>query len=129
MKSAKFLLLALSLCTLASCFDIDEEIDINKNGSGQWQMRVDMSQLVDILQTYMSKEDLAKQFPDKKMDTVIFMKNVIDTSKSIPAEKKALLHDGKVHLQVNMDEKLLKTDMQFPFKSLSDMKQLRSSIG
>jgi len=129
MKLAKFLLPAFLLFSLASCFDIDEEIDINKNGSGQWQMHIDMSQLVDLMQTYMNKDDLEKQFPQKKMDTVILMKDVIDTAKNVSADKKALLHDGKVHLLVNMDEKVLKTDMQFPFSNLNDMKQLRSSLG
>ena len=50
MKWIKFLVPGVLLFLLAGCFDIDEEIDVNKNGSGQWQMKVDMSQLVDIMQ-------------------------------------------------------------------------------
>jgi hypothetical protein len=129
MKWIKFLVPTVLLFLLAGCFDIDEEIDVNKNGSGQWQMKVDMSQLVDIMQAYMSKEDLEKQFPQKKMDTIIFMKDLVDTSKSIAPDKKALMRDGKVHLLVNMDEKVLKTDMQFPFKNLNDLQQLRLAVG
>jgi hypothetical protein len=129
MKFIRFLLAATLLFLIMGCFDIDEEIDINKNGSGQWLMHVDMSQLVDIMQAYMSKDELEKQFPQKRMDTTISMRSLVDTAKNITPEKKALLQDGKVHLTVNMDEKILKTDMLFPFKNLSDMKQLRTSIG
>ena len=39
------------------------------------------------------------------------------------------MRDGKVHLLVNMDEKVLKTDMQFPFKNLNDLQQLRLAVG
>ena len=129
MKWMKFLLAGFFIFSLASCFDIDEEIDINKNGSGTWQMHVDMSQLVDLMQSYVSKEDMEKQFPQKKMDTTIFMKDLTDTSKSIPAEKRALMRDGKIHLVVNIDEKVLKTEMEFPFKQLGDIEELHSLIG
>jgi hypothetical protein len=129
MKWIKFLLPAVFLFLLAGCFDIDEEIDVNKNGSGEWEMKIDMSQLVDIMQAYMSKEDLEKQFPQKKMDTVMLMKDLVDTAKNITPDKKALMRDGKVHIQVDMDQKILKTDMKFPFKNLSDLQQLRLAVG
>jgi hypothetical protein len=129
MKLAKIFLPVVLMFCLAGCFDIDEEIDVNKNGSGQWQMHVDMSQLLDIMQTYMSKDDLEKQFPENKMDTMLLMKNLIDTATNITADKKALIRDGRVHLQLNMDEKLFKTDMHFPFKNLDDLQKLRAALG
>jgi hypothetical protein len=129
MKFAKFLLPLVLLFSLASCFDIDEEIDINKNGSGEWKMNIDMSQLVDIMQTYMGKDELEKQFPQKKMDTTLYLKDLIDTVKSITPDKKALLHDGKVHLNLDMNEKVFKTNSVFPFKNVSDIEKLRSAAG
>jgi hypothetical protein len=129
MKFAKFLLPAVLLFSLASCFDIDEEIDINKNGSGLWKMHVDMSQLVDIMQTYVGKDELEKQFPQKKMDTTLYMKDLIDTVKSLTPDKKALLHDGQVHLKLDMDEKVFKTNSTFPFKSVDDLDKIRASVG
>jgi hypothetical protein len=129
MKFAKFLLPLVLLFSLASCFDIDEEIDINKNGSGEWKMNIDMSQLVDIMQTYMGKEELEKQFPQKKMDTTLYMKDLIDTVTSIAPDKKALLHDGKVHLNLDMNEKVFKTNSVFPFKNIGDVEKLRSAAG
>ncbi|HEX4375204.1 MAG TPA: hypothetical protein VHZ50_18000 [Puia sp.] len=129
MKFAKFLLPLVLLFSLASCFDIDEEIDINKNGSGEWKMNIDMSQLVDIMQTYMGKDELEKQFPQKKMDTTLYMKDLIDTVTSITPDKKALLHDGKVHLNLDMNEKVFKTNSVFPFKNINDVEKLRSAAG
>jgi hypothetical protein len=129
MKFAKFLLPLILLFSLASCFDIDEEIDINKNGSGEWKINIDMSQLVEIMQTYMGKNELEKQFPQKKMDTTLYMKYLIDTVTSITPDKKALLHDGKVHLNLDMNEKIFKTNSVFPFKNIGDVEKLRSVAG
>jgi hypothetical protein len=129
MKFAKFLLPVVFLFSLASCFDIDEEIDVNKNGSGLWKMHIDMSQLVDIMQTYVGKEELEKQFPQKKMDTTLFIKDLVDTARNISPDKKALLHDGQVHLKLDMDQKVFKTNSIFPFKSVSDLDKLKSAVG
>jgi hypothetical protein len=129
MKFAKFLLPLVLLFSLASCFDIDEEIDINKNGSGEWKMNIDMSQLVDIMQTYMGKEELDKQLPQKKMDTTLYLKDLIDTVTSITPDKKALLHDGKVHLNLDMNEKVFKTSSVFSFKNVTDVEKLRGAAG
>ncbi|HLY71036.1 MAG TPA: hypothetical protein VKR53_14985 [Puia sp.] len=129
MKFARFLLPLVLVFSLAGCFDIDEEIDINKNGSGEWKMNIDMSQLVDLMQTYMSKDEMEKQFPQKKMDTTLYMKDLIDTVTSISSDKKTLLHDGKVHLNLDMGEKVFKTNSVFPFKNLGDVEKLRSAAG
>jgi hypothetical protein len=129
MKFAKFLLPLVLLFSLTGCFDIDEEIDIKPNGSGEWKMNIDMSQLVDIMQTYMGKDELEKQFPQKKMDTTLYLKDLIDTVKSITPDKKALLRDGKVHLNLDMNEKIFKTSSVFPFKNVNDVEKLRSAAG
>jgi hypothetical protein len=129
MRFVKFLLPVVILFSLAGCFDIDEEIDINTNGSGEWKMNIDMSQLIDLMQTYMGKDEFEKQFPQKKMDTTLYIKDLIDTMNSMTPEKKALLSNGQVRLQLNMDEKELKTKSVFPFKSVNDLDKLRSIAG
>ncbi|HLX90101.1 MAG TPA: hypothetical protein VKR32_00375 [Puia sp.] len=129
MKWARFLLPLVLLFGFAGCFDIDEEIDVKTNGSGEWKMNIDMSQLVDIMQTYMGKEELEKQLPQRKMDTTLHMKDLIDTVSGIPADKKALLREGQVHVQLNMDEKIFKTNTEFPFKNVSDLEKLRNVAG
>ena len=128
MKIVKmFLPLAFLFC-LSGCVEINEDININKNGSGEYSMNMDMSKLLDIMQSYIGKEELDKQLPQKKMDTTIFMKTLVDTSTSISADKKALLREGQLHMRLNMDEKVFKTDMHFPFKNPEQLQQLYTSI-
>ena len=127
MKILKFILpLSLVFC-LSGCLDIDENMEVKKDGSGQLSMDMDMSQMVEMLQQYVGKDELAKKGMDK-MDTTIFMKDIIDTISSLSAEKKALLRPGSVHIKINLDEKVFKTHMQFPFSSLDNLQKLYGAM-
>jgi hypothetical protein len=123
MKILKFILpLSLVFC-LTGCLDIDEKVAIKKDGSGTMSMDMDMSQMVEMLQTYIGKDELAKKGMEK-MDTTIQMKDLVDTISSLSAEKKALLRTGFVHIKMNLEEKVFKTHMQFPFTSQANLQKL-----
>jgi hypothetical protein len=128
MKTVKFLLTILTLVFLVGCIDIHEDITIKPNGSGQYTINTDMSQLLDIMQTYIGKEEMEKQLPNKVMDTTVMMRNVVDTAKDISPEKKALVKNASIHMQLNMDQKVFKFDMRFPFDNLSDLQKLYLSM-
>ena len=127
MKILKYLLPLSFVFLLAGCLDIDENVNIKKDGSGQLVMDMDMSQMVEMLQTYMGKEELAKKGMEK-MDTTILMKDLIDTAKSLTPEKKAILRTGTVHIKLNLEEKVFKTHMQFPFTSLDQLQSLYKTM-
>lgn len=129
MKLIKFLLPVAFIFGLTGCIEINEQIDVKPNGSGEWVTKMDMSQMLDMLQTYMSKEEMDKQLPSKKMDTTISFKTFVDTSTTLSPEKKALLRDGKIGMKLNMDEKIFKTEMDFPFTSLNNLQKLYTSLG
>jgi hypothetical protein len=127
MKMFKILLvLTLAFC-FTGCLDIDEKTEIKKDGSGQLTEDMDMSQMVDILLNYMGKEEMAKKGL-QNMDTTVYLKDVVDTSTSLSAEKKALLRPGSVHIQLDVDAKIFKTRMVFPFTSQANLQKLYSVI-
>lgn len=117
-----FLPIALALC-FTGCLDVDEKIDVKKDGSGQISEDMDMSQMIDILQTYMGKDEIAKKGL-QNMDTTIFLKDIVDTVSSFSAEKKALLRPASVHIKLDMDGKIFKTRMLFPFTSQENLQKL-----
>jgi hypothetical protein len=129
MKVIKFLLPVAFLFCLSGCIEINEQVDIKSNGSGQWVMRMDLSQILDLMQNYMGKDELEKQMPNRKMDTTIYFKSIVDTSTTISPEKKALVKDGTVNMKLNMDEKVFNTKMSFPFKNLDNLQQLYVALG
>jgi hypothetical protein len=128
MKIIKLLLSSAFLILLTGCFEIHENIDIKPNGSGELSINTDMSQLLDIMQTYIGKEEMEKQLPNRTMDTTLLMKSIVDTAKDVSPEKKALVRDGRVHMQLNMDQKLFKADMHFPFDNLGNLQKLYASM-
>jgi len=127
MKTLRFILPLCFLFFLAGCVDIDENVNINKDGSGQLVMDMDLSQMVEFLQASIGKDELAKKGM-AKMDTTIYLKDVVDTLSSMSAEKKALLRPGSVNIKVDLDEKVFKTHMKFPFTSLDNLQKLYATI-
>lgn len=128
MKLLKYILPLLLIFSLTACLDINEKVDIKKDGSGQMAMDMDMSQMIEMLQQYMSKEDMAKKGL-QQMDTTILMKDIVDTSTSLNAEQKALLRPGSVHIKLDVDQKVFTTHMQFPFTSLENLQKLYKALG
>jgi hypothetical protein len=86
-----------------------------------------MSQMVELLQSYMGKDELAKKGLTK-MDTTIYLKDVIDTATSISADKKALLSPGSVHIKLDLDAKVFTTHMRFPFSSQDNLQKLYAAM-
>jgi hypothetical protein len=123
MKILKFILPVALAFTFTGCLDIDEKIDVKKDGSGTLIMDMDMSQMVDMMQTYMGKEELEKKGM-VKMDTTIYLKDVLDSVPNLTADKKALLSSGSVHIKVDIDSKVFTIHMLFPFTSQANLQKL-----
>jgi hypothetical protein len=127
MKILKFILPLALAFSFAGCLDIDEKVNIKKDGSGTLTMDMDMSQMVEMLQTYLGKEELAKKGMEK-MDTTIYLKDIVDTSSTLSAEKKALLRPGSVHIKMDMDAKVFTTHMLFPFSNQENLQKLYATM-
>jgi hypothetical protein len=123
MKLLKFILPAVLAFGFAGCLDINESVDIRNDGSGQLTMDMDMSQMIDMLQTYMGKDELEKKGMGK-MDTTILLKDIVDTSSNLSADKKEILRPGRVHIKIDMDAKVFTVHSMFPFTSLVNLQKL-----
>jgi hypothetical protein len=126
MRMLKLLFVALGCVLFASCLEINEEVEIKENGSGQLSSSIDMSQLIDMMQA-MGGEEFEKK-KDEKLDSVINLKDIVDTAKNLTPEQKQLMRDGKLRIQMNMAEKLFKLDMQYPFGSLEKLQKLHDAV-
>jgi len=126
MKTLKLLLVAVGCVMFASCLEINEEVQIKDNGSGQVSTTMDMAQLVDMMQA-MGGEEFEKK-KDEKMDSVFYLRSIIDTAKNLTAEQKALLRDGKVRVKMNMAAKEFFINMQYPFSSLENLQKLNNAM-
>jgi hypothetical protein len=127
MKAFKLLFLGFFSCCLMGCFEMNEEIAINNNGSGDYSVNMDMGKMLEMMQAFIPP-DQAKEM-EKPRDTTIQMKDLLDTATSLSPDKKALLRNGSLHMQMNMADKVFKLNMKYPFKNSTDLSKLYGSLG
>lgn len=125
-KYFKYALTVAISIFFVSCYEVNEDIEINADGTGTYVTKMDMSTLIDMMQTYAGEEELQKEGLDKVVDTTVLFKSLLDSAKETTAEQKALMKDGKMKMQMNIKEKLFKLDLSFPYKDLNSLQQLMS---
>jgi hypothetical protein len=128
MKMLKFILFVFVTIGFTGCLDIYEKIDVKSDGSGMVTMDMDMSQMLEMIQQYMGTEGMQKAGLTK-MDTTIHMKDVLDGVGSLPADKKAVLSTGSVHIKLDTTAKVFTTHMTFPFSSQENLQKLYTTLG
>jgi hypothetical protein len=127
-KLLKYILFVFVTVGFAGCLDIDEKIDVKKDGSGTVTMDMDMSQMLEMIQQYMGTDGIQKAGL-AKMDTTIHMKDVLDSAAGLSADKKAVLSPGSVHIRLDTAAKIFTTHMSFPFTSQSNLQKLYATLG
>lgn len=128
MKKLKWISLSLTLCFLLGCYEVNEELVINENGSGTFSTKMDMAQLIEMMQSF-GGDEMKQEGLDKVVDTVVSMESFADSATDLSAEQKALLRGGKMRMQMNIKENLFKIDTDIPFKSYSDLQFLLAGGG
>jgi hypothetical protein len=129
MKILKFLLATLIAVCFAGCYEVNEEIIINDNGSGTYVTKMDLSQLIDMMQTMGAGQEISKDGMDRKIDTVIMMKSILDSAKDATPEQKELMKDAKMALKMDVKEKIFNINLDFPFKKLENLQALMGGMG
>ena len=125
-KYFKYALTVAISIFFVSCYEVNEDIEINADGSGTYVTKMDMSALIDMMQTYAGEEELQKEGLDRVLDTTVLFKSLLDSAKDATAEQKALMKDGKMKMQMNIKEKIFKLDLSFPYKDLNSLQALMS---
>jgi len=129
MKQLRYFFTGVMVLLLAGCFEIQEQIDIKPDGTGNLTINTDMSKLLEVMQNYMGKEEMEKEIPaGKVLDTTVMMKNLVDTMQNVSAESKELVKEGKVHMKLDMAQKIFKSDIHIPFSSQANLQKLYNTM-
>ena len=126
MKVLKLLFVLCCTFCLSSCLEINENVEIKANGSGKVSTTTDLSQLIDMMQTFGGEEFEKKR--NEKIDTVIEMKKFIDTATRLTADQKALMRNGKIRMRMNIAEKIFNINVEFPFDNLEKYQELNNLL-
>lgn len=129
MRFLKYVLVTFCFLATLGCYEVNEEIAINENGSGVFNTKMDLSQLIELMQTFAGEEKMAEEGLDRVIDTVVNFSTIIDSAKEMTAEQKELMKDGKMRMQLNVKEKVFKMDLNIPYKNFASLQKLLSSGG
>ncbi|MEO6001000.1 MAG: hypothetical protein ABIN89_29405 [Chitinophagaceae bacterium] len=127
MKKLKLIFFCFFICCLSGCFEINEEFVVKANGSGDLSINMDMSKLVEMMQAFVPPDQMKEL--EKARDTTIQMKDFVDTASALTPEKKAIMRDGTLRMQMNMADKIFKVNMKYPFKNMADLQKLYLNLG
>ena len=122
--------LAVMLCIfLAACYEVNEEVVVNADGSGTYSARMDMSGLIELALSFAGEEELRKDGLESSKDTTILFDTYADTAKGLSEKERALYRTGKMRMQMDMDQKKFLADINFKFQDLEDLQLLMSGTG
>ncbi len=120
--------MCLGIVFFAACYEMNEEIVLREDGSGTYATRMDMSSMLQMMVMMAGEEEITKNGP-RKVDTLIRMQDVIDTLREISADQRQLLKQGTLRFNMDIDQSVLKADMDFPFRNLGELQTLMSGSG
>jgi hypothetical protein len=135
MKKITFCLLFAATFMLTSCIDIVEELTLNKQGKGKYNMKIDLSgimqlgSLKDLMNQAGADADATSKMGDKmEKDTMIFLKDA-------PLELRQKTGDAdfwkkaKVHMKMSESKKEFFVDMQLDFDKIEDVAFFYKNVG
>lgn len=128
MRKIFVLLLGISLLTLTGCFDVVEEVFLNRDGSGKYLITMDMSSmLTDPFMKGMMEEALAEQnrgdAAEMEKDTMFYFRELGDEVE-LSAREEELIADAKAKMTMSQKEGEMLVVMEFPFHKVEDLTEI-----
>jgi hypothetical protein len=115
-----FLTIASACFLLTGCLETTQEITLKEDGSGTVSTTSDMSQLLEMLKQMGSSAEFEKA-GNKAMDTTIQFSSQSGALEGLSEEEKTLLQNGSMNIQMNLQDHVFKTRLDFPFSNLGQM--------
>jgi len=127
MKKNYFLIAIFACILLASCFEAEEKTVINKDNSGTYSVTIDVSGMIQQIQSMTSKSP-ADAMGIAKSDSVIYFKDFTDTSTVLTTEEKEMLKDGSMSIHIDSENDDIKFAISIPFKNVTELPKLKQQL-
>ena len=127
----KNLLFIVSLLVLTSC-GFTEEVYINNDGSGSYNFKIDMSEMMQEMKSMGTKDSLKES---QSIDTTFIFKDILEEKKDSiaqlsPEDQASLMAiaDMNLHLQVDDEKGKMLMDFGLNFKDISEVKNIEEKL-
>jgi hypothetical protein len=121
----RLLALGIFMMCLTSCFDVFETFNIKEDGSGTYEIKMDMSRSVAML-SMMQQGNTDK--PNAKLDSIIYSRSFIDTSSAYTAEEKAVLRNSYSKVHMNEEAGEMYVQLFYPFSNGKEFAVIQRSM-
>lgn len=120
--------LAVVTLLVAGCIETTEELTIGADGSGTYQVGMDMSGLFDMMEMLRAIDTTnalaGAEMKNGNMDTTLQLRHYADTASHLTPEQKALLQHAKMKMVMNEGARQFTMNMNFPFAHIEDVQKL-----
>ncbi len=117
----RLLALAAFVISLTGCFDMTETFNLKEDGSGVYELKMDMSRAMSMFAMMKQGAREDGKAPEK-LDSTIYYKSLTDTLTSLTNEEKAAVENAFAKIHMDEEEGDMYVNMTFPF---NDSKQLK----
>jgi len=132
MKKAAYLLILFISITFTSC-QFTEEITLNKNGSGQYKLNMNMSAMMGAMSEMGQNDSIKKE--KEKIDSTFYMKDIIEQNKDSIAQLSKdqqlaieSVKDFKMHIHLDEEKGEMQYDFILDFKNLSELDNIKRKV-
>jgi hypothetical protein len=126
MKLRLLALGAFVIC-LTGCFDITETFNIKEDGSGVYEMKMDMSRATSML-AMMKQGGKENGKAPEKMDSTFYYKDMVDTVTTLTPEEKTAFKNAYGTVHIDEEEGEMYVNMTFPFKDAKELAIVQKAI-
>jgi len=126
----KILLLFIAVITMTSC-QITEEITFNEDGSGTYDLAIDMSAMMSMKKAKKKNSENEEIRKPKKTDSIMYVRDLLkkykDSLKNLSDSEKDFMERMKnatIRMQVDEEADKMIMNLSSPFKSVEDLKNI-----
>jgi hypothetical protein len=132
MRKFVVLLLGTSMLFLTSCFDIIEEVYLNKDGSGKYITTIDASGLFSNPFMKSALEEAAKEEggedTELEQDSIIYYKDMAGYA-DLTADEQAKVKDLNMRITMSESKEEFIIVNKIPFNSLTELEEISTILG
>lgn len=126
MKYIRFALAILFTGALSSCLDSEEKIVINADNSGMYTMSLDLGKMLEMAATMGAKSESEK--PKEKKDTVLYLKDLLDSANNLTADEKKIFRDAAINLKLDEEKNEMKLVLSCPFSDMKNLAAIKNNL-
>lgn len=127
MRKIKWFWALIVAATLSSCLDTEEKIMLNADNSGNYSITLDLGRMLKMAGS-MGGDNPGGNKAKEKKDTIIYLKDLVDTASALSADEKVLFKDALIQIHLDEENEEMMIVMSSPFKNNAALTAIKNGL-